>query len=144
AQRFIGNDQIDRQEVQEILKDIIDADNRAGETIHRLRMLFKKGEIKNQPVAINSLVQDVLRFLNSDLINCAVKTRTELSDGMPMVLVDQVQIQQVLINLIVNACDAMSSTDAAQRNLELASVAQNGDVQVMIRDHGCGIAEGRL
>ena len=144
AQRFIENDRFDRQEVKEILKDIISADNRAGETIHRLRMLFENGEVKNQTVEINTVVKDVLRFLNSDLINRAVRASTDLRDPMPSVHVDHIQIQQVLINLIVNACDAMASITPDHRNLLLSSEASNGDVCVKIRDTGCGIANEQL
>jgi signal transduction histidine kinase len=144
AQRFIDNDPIDRQEVKEILKDIIAADNRAGETIHRLRLLFKSGEVTNQPVNLNALVMDVLKFLGSDLMNREVKASTDLKDAMPRVRADPVQIQQVLINLVVNACDAMSGKKNGDRQILLSSEASNGDVRVRIRDCGCGIAEDQL
>jgi signal transduction histidine kinase len=144
AQRFIDNDKVDRQEVHEILSDIIAADNRAGETIHRLRMLFKNGEVQNQRVDLNSLVREVLKFLNSDLINRMVKTSTGLSNGTLPVQVDQVQIQQVLINLIVNACDAMANSSSSARKIHVSSESNNGDVQVSIHDRGSGIAPDQI
>jgi PAS domain S-box-containing protein len=146
AQRFLTNDAIDRQEVQEILKDIIAADNRAGETIHRLRMLFKNGEVQNQPVDVIAMVREVLKFLNSDLINHEVVVNTNLEGRLPEVHVDRVQMQQVLINLIVNACDAMAGTVPSERRLMVRAERPNGDdeVHISICDSGCGIASERL
>ena len=85
AQRLLANETADRAEVQEILKDIIAADNRAGETIHRLRMLFQHGEVQYQPVDVGTIVQEVLKFLHSDLINHGVAVTTELAVHVPSV-----------------------------------------------------------
>ena len=145
AQRFLANKTADVEEVQEILRDIIDADHRAGDTIHRLRLLFKKGEVTHQSIDINLLVREVLTFLNSDLINNRVSAVAELQPNLPMVQIDRVQIQQVLINLIMNACDAMGHLDGGPRELRVRTAkSQDGEVQLSIHDNGCGIPSEQL
>ena len=141
AQRFLANDTIDRDEVQEILKDIVAADNRAGETIHRLRMLFKDGEVEHQPLDVSALIHEVLKFLNSDLINHGVAVDTKVGGALPPIQADRVQMQQVLINLIVNACDAMAETARGQRQLTMSADRSNGDdeVHISICDAGCDL-----
>jgi C4-dicarboxylate-specific signal transduction histidine kinase len=145
AQRFLSRDQPDLDEVRESLKDIVDENKRAGETIYRLRALFKKGEVQQEPVDINELMIDVLKFLNSDLVDHMVTTRTELQDGLPRVQADRVQLQQVLINLIHNGCDAMAEEEAPNRQLTLRTEFANGEgVHVSVIDRGCGIAPERM
>jgi PAS domain S-box-containing protein len=145
ALRFLANKTADSDEVQEILRDIIDADHRAGETIHRLRLLFKKGEVTHQNIDVNLLVREVLKFLNSDLINNGVSASAELQPDLPMVRIDRVQMQQVLINLIMNACDAMSHLDGTPRELLLRTQLQpEGKVHLSLRDNGCGIPADHL
>jgi C4-dicarboxylate-specific signal transduction histidine kinase len=141
ALRFLANKTADTEEVREILKDIIDADHRAGETIHRLRLLFKKGEVAHQDVDVNLLVREVLKFLNSDLINNRVSASSELQSDLPMVTIDRVQMQQVLINLIMNACDAMAHLNGSPRTLLLCTQRlDDGKVHLTLRDSGCGIS----
>jgi PAS domain S-box-containing protein len=145
AQRFLERDTANTQEVREILKDIIAADNRAGETIHRLRLLFKNGEVQRQPIDVNAITQEVLRFLNSDLINHGVVATSEFAEPLPNVCADRVQIQQVLINLIVNASDAMAETEPPEKKLMLRTELLTGEtIHVSICDSGCGIAPERL
>jgi PAS domain S-box-containing protein len=145
AQRFLSREQPDLDEIRASLKDIVDEDKRAGEIIYRLRALFKKGEVQQEPVDINELMIDVLKFLNSDLVDHMVTTRTELQGDLPRVQADRVQLQQVLINLIHNGCDAMAEEEAPNRQLTLRTEFANGEgVHVSVIDRGCGIAPERM
>jgi len=145
AQRFLAREQPELDEVRASLKDIVDEDKRAGEVIHRLRLLFKKGEVQHQPLDLNELVTEVLKFLNSELVNHAITARTELQGNLPHVEGDRVQLQQVLINLIVNGCDAMADAEVRDRELSLRTECANGDgVCVSVIDRGCGIAPERM
>jgi PAS domain S-box-containing protein len=152
AQRFLAHERPDLEEVRGSLKDIVDEDKRAGEVIYRLRMLFKKGEVEHQSLDVNELVTDVLKFLNSDLVNHMVAARTELAANLPRVRGDRVQLQQVLINLIVNACDAMTSLGTADRDLLVRTEhSQSGGadgrasgVRISVCDHGSGIPPDQL
>ena len=117
AQRFLAHEDADLNEVRDILKDIVEQDNRAGEIIRRLRLLLKKGEVRHQPLDLNDVVQEVLKLIRSDLVNQSVVAHTELATDLPPVKGDRVQLQQVLLNLVMNACDAMNGNAPADRQL---------------------------
>ena len=117
AQRFLAHDDVDLDEVRDILTDIVDQDNRAGEVIHRLRLLLKKGEVQQQPLDVNNAVQEVLKLMRGDLLNHGVTTLTKLGPALPTIKGDRVQLQQVLLNLLMNACDAMNGNAPADRKL---------------------------
>ena len=138
-------DQPDMAELHEILDDIAFDDRRAGEVISRLRNLLKKGDLKPRPVRLDDIVGDVLGLLHSDLIERRVSAAPQLAPGLPPVLGDRVQLQQVLLNLILNACDAMADRDPGDRLLTIATaLTPRGLVQLSVSDEGIGISEARL
>lgn len=140
AQRFLARKDVDLDEVREILQDIVNDDKRAGEVITGLRLLLKKGEMVRQPLDINQVANEVLRLVRSDLLNTSVIVNLELTPGLPPAFADRVQVQQVLINLVVNACEAMSAADPTSRQLIVrTSLAIDGDVWVSVSDMGPGI-----
>jgi signal transduction histidine kinase len=145
AQSFLAKPEIDRAEMGEILDDIVDADKHAGEVIRRLRVLLKKGEVQSQSLDLNEVVQETLKLVRSDLVNRNVTIETELAPGVPSVRGDRVQLQQVLLNLVMNACDAMVGCDESDRRLGVRTERMEGDgVRVSVRDCGHGIpAEAR-
>src|SRR5438270_443253 len=146
AQRFLAHDDVDLDEVREILNDIVTQDERAGEVIHRLRLLFKKGEPQkhSDEVDVNEVVTDVLKLMRHDLINQSVTVDTDLGQNLPPVAGDRVQLQQVLLNLVLNACEAMTDHNSSERQLLIASQFENGAVQVSVTDRGGGIPEEKL
>lgn len=140
AQRFLKQEGADRHELKEILGDIVEEDKRASEVIRRLRLLLKKGEVQSLPVDMNEVVADVLKLMRSDLVNQGVMVETKPAAGLPQVRGDKVQLQQVLLNLMVNACDAMAGMPAAERRLRILTVAtETGTVQVSVCDRGRGV-----
>ena len=145
AQRFLARPQINRAELEEILGDIVDADRHAGEVIRSLRLLLKKGEVQRQPLDANQVVREVLDLMRSDLLNHQVAAETELAPDLPTVRADRVQLQQVLLNLVMNACDAMAGSDSAGRLLCVSTRWIVGEgVRVSVRDHGHGIPADSL
>lgn len=145
AQRFLAKEDIDLNEVREILADIVEQDQRAGEVIRRLRLLLKKGEVQIQALKLNELVSEVLKLLRNDLVNHDVKVTMNLAEDLPSVDGDRVQLQQVLLNLVMNACDAMATVPASARNLQvITELSPDGDVHLRIVDAGCGIPGGSL
>ena len=145
AQRFLARDHPDLNEVREILKDIVNEDKRGGEIIHRLRLLLKKGEVQQQSLDVNEVVQEVLKLVRSDLVNHGVSAHAELAPDLPAVKADRVQIQQVLLNLMMNACDAMADEPAGDHKLIVRTgLADGGGVCISILDHGAGIATDKL
>jgi C4-dicarboxylate-specific signal transduction histidine kinase len=140
AQRFLARDDVDLDEVREILRDIVNDDKRAGEVIRGLRLLLTKGEMRSQPLDLNHVVSDVLRLVRSDLLNSGVIVNTELMRGLPMAIGDRVQLQQVLINLIVNGCEAMTHVDCPGRQLVVrTALTAEGETCVSVSDMGHGI-----
>ena len=109
ALRFLAGDPADLDEVRNILKDIVEDDARAGEVIKRLRALLRNDEVQYRPLDVNEVALDVLRLMRSDLQNRRVTVSTELAAGLPLVEGDRVQLQQVLINLVMNGCEAWTA-----------------------------------
>jgi len=139
AQHFIaGKGAVDKVELGEILSDIIAADQRAGEVIHRLRALFKKGEATLQPLDANELVREVLGIAHGDLMTRAIEVLPELAPALPRVQGDRVQLEQVMLNLLINACDAMSTTAAERRRLSIRTRAADGALRISFTDLGPG------
>ena len=145
AQRFLARSDVDLDEVREILQDIVSDDKRAGEVISGLRLLLKKGPTVQQSVDMNQTVNEVLRLVRSDLLNTGVIVNTDLTTGLPPVHADRVQLQQVLINLIVNACEAMSSVaDTGRQLIVRTAMTVNGEIGVSVSDMGPGISPQNL
>ena len=138
AQHFIAGKDVDRHELGEILKDIIAADQRAGQVIHRLRALFKKGETYLQPLDANELVREVLSIAHGDLVTRAVEAAPDLAARLPLIEGDRVQLEQVMLNLVMNACDAMSAGGADARRLSIRTRATDSVVQITFGDLGPG------
>jgi len=145
AQRFLARDPVDLDEVRDILTDIVEQDNRAGEVIQRLRLLLKKGEVQRRSLDLNEVVREVLQLLRSDLVNQGVTTDTALAPALPVVNADRVQLEQILLNLVMNACDAMSGNAPGDRRVLVQTELTLGHtVTVSVSDSGAGIASGDL
>jgi PAS domain S-box-containing protein len=140
AQRLLARAPLDPAVVGEILEDIVTDDLRAGEVITRLRALLKKGEASFQPLDLNDVATEVLALARSELIERHVTVSTRLAPVLPSVLGDRVQLQQVMLNLVLNACEAMGSTSPVQRRLTVSTAADdNGLLLTSIADRGSGI-----
>jgi PAS domain S-box-containing protein len=139
AQRMLARENLDVAEFQAILEDIVSDDRRAGAVIQRVRALIKKDETDLQNVSPNEIVTDVLELAHSDLIQRAVVVSTRLAPSLPDVQGDRVQLQQVLLNLIVNACDAMADSPSSLRTLVITTLARSAAVRISISDNGTGI-----
>ena len=130
----------DIAEARNALQDIVHEDNRAGQVIQRLKSLLKKGEVTRERIELNDLVNETVALLNSELIGRGVSVQVALANNLPVTSGDPVQLQQVLINLIVNAIDAMAETPAGQRLIVISTGAtRNGSAEVVIRDRGTGL-----
>lgn len=139
AQRFLARDPPELDKVQEILGDIVKSDKRAGQVITRLRSLFKKEETRYSAVDVNEVVQDVLALVRSDLLGRRVSVSPDLGVGLPAVSGDRVQLQQVLLNLLVNGCDAMVEAQPPRSLIVRTALAAGGRVALKVIDHGTGI-----
>lgn len=139
AQRLLAQDPPDVAETREILADIVTEDERAGEVIRRLRSLLKPGQTQRLALSVNEIIEDVLRIARSDLIGRGVTVHTALAESAPQVLGDRVQLQQVLLNLILNANEAMAGNPPAQRHLTITTAHRDGLLRISVSDNGCGL-----
>ncbi len=140
AQRLLAKTPVDLDEVREILSDIGHDDKRAGDVINRLRALMKKGEAKLQPLDLNDLANEVLELAHSELIERNVAVETRLTPGLPDIRGDRVQLQQVLLNLVMNACEAMADNNVADSGIEVSTARDgNGRLRLTVADRGPGI-----
>ncbi|HET6621140.1 MAG TPA: ATP-binding protein [Dongiaceae bacterium] len=143
AQRLLAHQPPDLGEVQEALQDIVDSTKRAGNVIHRLRDMLKKGEPQFRALDINMVVAEVLDLARSDLIAHQVKVVRRFGSPMPLVRGDRIQLQQVLLNFIMNACEAMSATAPNRRVLTVTTATgDNQSVEIGVLDTGVGISPG--
>lgn len=141
AQRLLAQPAPDFDEVRAILRDIVGADERAGEVIGRLRRLLKRGSPNPQPLPLNERILAVLQFMRGDLIRRGVAVELSLAERLPDICADPISIEQVLINVIGNACDAMTANDPGDRNLKIETCVDTGMVQARIVDAGSGLPE---
>jgi len=141
ALRFMAHDPPDLGEVRDILADIVRADRRAGEIIWRLRALLRRGEVVLQPVHVNDSLEELLRLIGSDLIARGVSVANLGAGGLPPAITDRVQLQQVFLNLIVNACDAMASNPPEDRKLTLTTSIVDNEMHIGVLDCGSGLPD---
>jgi len=142
GQRLIARKPPDVAEVRAILEDIVADDRRAGEVIRRMLALLKRGELQLQPLDVNEVVGEVLQLLHSELVRREVLVHTLLAPALPRVLGDRIQIQQVLMNLLFNACEAMADQAREGRSVSVATSGTLGAVRISVADQGTGIPEG--
>ena len=143
--RLLAQEQVDLDEIRAILRDIADEDRRAGDVIRRLRALLRRGETPRQPLDVNEVTSEVLRLARSELISHGVTAAVQLTPGLPKVRADRIAVQQVLLNLIVNACDAMRLEEPPQRRLRVATAVDGeGAVRIAIVDRGAGLPADRV
>ncbi len=143
ATRFIERQPVDMVEVGAILGDITGEARRAGEVIRRLRQLLSTGETQRQAVDLHELIAETLQLLRSDLMSQQVSLEVCLEAAEPLVHGDKVQLQQVIINIIMNACDAMKEVPPAARGLAVTTTSPaGGGFEVSFSDRGGGLPQG--
>jgi PAS domain S-box-containing protein len=145
ALRFMSSTPADLDEVREILQDIVKDNSRAGEVIRRMRALVKKEQLDFASLDLAALVREVVALVHSDAILQNVDITLALDDHLPAVRGDKVQLQQVLLNLLINAFDAMKERPAHERAVELR-VERNGGgvIQGTVSDCGTGLSRDKL
>lgn len=128
------------RELVAILEDIAADDVRAGEVIRRLRALFVRGAVQAELVDVRECVRKVLALEYGDLIVRNVTIDLDLAE-VPLVRADPIQLQQVLLNVVSNACEAMMAAPAAERRLRISSRVEASEVRISVCDNGPGISE---
>jgi two-component system, LuxR family, sensor kinase FixL len=132
--------------LNEILQEIAGEDKHAGELIQRLRALLLRGEAHLQRIAIDDLLGDVLTLVRGTVRERNVQMRTRIDEFIPSIQGDRVELQQVFLNLILNACESMSANPARDRRIEIVAEldAAHGVIQTSVLDCGRGIDPDKL
>ena len=145
AQRFLNSDKPDLEEVRDILADIILDDKRAGEVIRRLRALFRNAELEKKGLDVNRLIDDTLAIIKSETIMRNVSIKMESNKILHPVIGDQIQLQQVILNLVMNASEAMAALEGDSRKVIITLEREDEkSVKITIRDFGIGIDENKI
>jgi PAS domain S-box-containing protein len=145
ALRWLGRQPPDLGEVRQALAHIVQDGKRAGDVVGRIRDLIKKAPPREDRLGINGAVREVIELARGEAAKNGVWVRTELADGLPLIQGDRVQLQQVMLNLIINAVEAMSGVSGGPRELLISTgTSDTGDVRVAVRDSGPGLTPAAL
>src|SRR5262245_60315583 len=142
GQRFIDRGDVDQREIRELLGDIIADSRRASDVVRGIRGMVKKEQLERRSVDLNEVVMDALRIASGDAVLRLCQLETSLDPNLRAIDGDPVQLQQVLLNLVINAFDAMRDTPPSSRKVLIATQTNSdGTVRTSVRDHGIGISE---
>lgn len=145
AEMLLEADNTRLEEVRQILGDIRKDDLRASEIIRRLRALLAKHEMARERIDLNETIAEVLRLLDAEAQRRQMELVAEFDAAQPRVFGDRVHLQQVLLNLVVNAMDAMADTQVSERQVRVRTALRaEGSVEISVADRGHGIAAERL
>ncbi len=139
--RFMSKDAPNLVEIRAIFADILSADRRAREIIERLRTMLRRGGVTLQPVSVSESIEELLRLTRSDLAARRVSVSNLTTGDLPQAMTDRVQLQQILLNLVVNACDAMESNPPQARKLTLTAFIVQDEMRIGVLDCGIGLPD---
>jgi PAS domain S-box-containing protein len=140
ALRWLARQSPDLDKVRQLLTQIVKNSTRAGEVIHRIRDLIKKAPSRQDLLEINGPIREVIELTHAEAMKNRVSVTADLADGLPLVRGDRVQLQQVMLNLILNAIEALSGVSEGERQVLISTgTAGSGDILVTVRDSGPGL-----
>jgi PAS domain S-box-containing protein len=145
AERMLRRDNVDFAELREICSDIVSENHRATEMMRRMRALVSKQPPTLARLDAGSLILDVVRLVHADAVLRQCRIAVDIAPGLPPVMGDRIELQQVVLNLLLNAFDAMGDFPAQEREVSVEAIL-NADsmVEVTVCDRGIGIAGGEL
>jgi two-component system sensor kinase FixL len=143
GRRLLESESVKRADLGVILDDIARDDQHAADIIQRLRTLLQTGQAVQEPLDINAVLKEAISLLSGEISQRQVTLTLAFAKDLPEVLAGRTEIQQVAINLILNALNALSDTPSAQRQLTIRTSRHNDSVAVTVHDNGRGISEVR-
>jgi len=145
ARRFLERGNVDPALLQQLLQDMVADSQRAGEVIRGIRALVRKDkDVVRSVLNLNAVIADTLRLVSSDVLSRESVVTTEMDHNLPQVEAVPVQMQQVLLNLIINALDAVEALPPAERRIIINTRSLNGEsAEVSVRDFGAGLPKDR-
>ena len=144
AQRFLTSAQPDIEGAKRAIDRAVLNGLRITEVVDRTHALVRKEPGRKDPLEINNAISEVIGLTRGEVLKNGVQVRTQLAEGLPVIQGSRVQIQQVMLNLIVNAVEAMSQTSDDPRELLISTVVDADCVLVAVRDSGPGLSEGAI
>jgi PAS domain S-box-containing protein len=145
ALRWLGAEPPNLGEARQALSRIVRDGDRGAAVVQRIRNLAKKATPRDQRVDINAAIREVIELTRSEATKNGVQVQTELASGVAVIQGDRVELQQVILNLILNALEAMGGTSEGARELQIgAETTESGEVLVAVRDSGPGLAPATL
>jgi C4-dicarboxylate-specific signal transduction histidine kinase len=140
ALRWLDRDAPDLEEARQLLARIVNDGDRAGNVVGRIRDLVKKAPPRMEPLHMNEAISEVIELTRSEAMKSVVSVKTQFAENLSAVTGDRTQLQQVILNLILNAVQAMSESGLDVRELQISTEANQPDgVLVSVRDSGPGI-----
>jgi C4-dicarboxylate-specific signal transduction histidine kinase len=140
AERWLLSDPPNIGEAEAALKATVANGYRAGQIVSSLKSMFRNEGTERAPLVVDDILAEVVALLHAAIVKSAVVVRTNLFAEVPRVMADRTQLQQVFINLITNAIDAMDAVRDRQRTLTIKSTTEHGKVIITVEDSGVGIA----
>ena len=145
ALRWLGKEPPDVEQARQALNRIFKNGNRASEVIGRMRALLKKAPLHKEDVDINEAILEVIGLTRGEVAKNGISVQTQYAEGLPFIRGDRVQLQQVILNLIINAVEALSSVDEGPRELIISTAeTESNGVLVAIRDSGPALTPASL
>jgi PAS domain S-box-containing protein len=137
--RWLKRDPPDVEEAREAASRIVKDATRAADIVKRIRSMFKKGTAQREPVDVNEAIRDVIMLMRNEAYRYSVAIRTTLTEDLPQVIADRVQLQQVLTNLMLNGIEAMKDVDSARELTVRSEKAENSHLLISVSDTGVGL-----
>jgi len=144
ALRWLEANPPNLSEAREAMAQTIEQADLASEVIKKTRLLLQKSPAEREPLEISDIIREALTLSSNELLRGGVAVHTEIAPDLPAVLGDRVQLQQVMLNLILNAIEAMSSITGRPRMLSIRSARQGEDVEIHVQDSGTGLKPEEL
>jgi C4-dicarboxylate-specific signal transduction histidine kinase len=140
ALRWLGANPPNLEEVREALGLILESGVRAGEVMDRIRALVRKAPPQKASLEINEVILEVIALTSREMEKNGISAQTQLAESLPAIQGDRVQLQQVLLNLLINAIEAMSGMNEGSRELLISTAKTSSGVVVSVQDSGPGLA----
>ncbi len=140
VKRYLSVPAPDLEEVKGILDDIIKEDARASEVINRMRAFLKKSKMEFEPLDLNSVLRDIVMLVKSDATRRDINVDLGLDPRLPFVRGDRIQLQQVALNLVLNAFESLNEQPLRKRSVQIRTALKNSQVIAAVKDNGTGLS----
>jgi len=137
--RWLSRDQPDVTEAQDAASRLVKDATHATEIINRIGLLFKKGALQRELIEVNQIIQEMIALLRIEAARYSITIQSELTNGLPNIYADRVQVQQVLMNLMLNGIEAMKDMGSGGEVTIKSEKQDNGQIMVSVRDAGVGL-----